>query len=87
MKGLFCIPCDPDTMTCVPCDPVTMACDENGNPLVLSAQQELICWDERHLTYCTFSLFALCLFLPSATLTSAVKYSEGEDIRYVSHRY
>lgn len=32
---------------------------------------------------CTFSLVALCLYFPSATLTTAIKYSPPEDVRYV----
>ena len=70
MKPLFCIP-------------VLDAMGEATDLLVVSAEKELTCWSERHLTYCTMSLFALCIFCPSATLTSAVKFSDGEDIRYV----
>ena len=54
-----------------------------GEILVVSAQKELLCWSERHLTYCTISLFGLGIFLPSATLTSAVKFSDTEDVRFV----
>lgn len=56
--------------------------DDPGR-MMLSAQKELDCWSPRHLTYCTVSLFGLCAFLPSATLTNAIKFSEPEDVRYV----
>ena len=73
MKPLFCVP---------PLDDGSWA--DVPETLVVSAQKEVFCWSDRHLAYCTVSLFGLCLFLPSATLTSAVKFSDGEDIRYVS---
>eukprot|EP01051_Picozoa_sp_SAG22_P000697 SAG22_NODE_21_length_31784_cov_15.522897_6_plen_1900_part_00 len=41
------------------------------------------CWSKDHLIYCTVSLFLLCVFLPSATLTNAIRFSAPEDVRFV----
>jgi hypothetical protein len=59
MKPIFCIPDAGDGAV--------------AGTLVVAAQKELLCWSDRHLSYCTFSLFGLCIFCPSATLTNAVR--------------
>ena len=51
--------------------------------LVLAADNNTVCWSEVHLDYCVISLFCLCIFCPTATLTNAIKFEPSEDVRYV----
>eukprot|EP01043_Picozoa_sp_COSAG02_P025025 COSAG02_NODE_1390_length_12915_cov_6.825531_1_plen_3708_part_00 len=50
---------------------------------VTVADKNVQCWTHDHLSLVWPSLCALCLYFPSATLTTAIKYSPDEDIRYV----
>ena len=58
-------------------------CIETANGHVVAAQREEKCWSARHLSYCTISLCCLCAYLPSATMTNAIRFSESEDVRFV----
>lgn len=59
-------------------------CYENAEGLLrLAAERSVECWSPKHLNYCTISLCCLCAYLPSATLTNAIKFSDGEDVRFV----
>lgn len=58
--------------------------DPTGNsPPVVVADKDLQCWTQQHLNLVWPALCALCVYFPSATLTTAIKYSPEEDIRYV----
>jgi hypothetical protein len=50
---------------------------------VLMAHRDIACWSERHMTYLSISLSALCVFMPTATLTKAQFYLPSENIRFV----
>jgi Ca2+-binding EF-hand superfamily protein len=50
---------------------------------VTVADSDLQCWTRDHLDLVWPSLICLCIFFPSATLTTAIKYQADEDIRYV----
>jgi hypothetical protein len=50
---------------------------------VAIADKDLQCWTQEHLNIVWPALCALCVYFPSATLTTAIKYSPEEDIRYV----
>ena len=50
---------------------------------VTVADKNLQCWTREHLNLVWPALCSLCIYFPSATLTTAIKYSPDEDIRYV----
>jgi Ca2+-binding EF-hand superfamily protein len=50
---------------------------------VTVADKDLQCWTREHLNLVWPALCALCIYFPTATLTTAIKYSPDEDIRYV----
>lgn len=50
---------------------------------VAVADKDLQCWTPEHQNLVWPALCALCVYFPSATLTTAIKYSPEEDIRYV----
>lgn len=47
------------------------------------ADKNLQCWTPEHQNLVWPALCALCVYFPSATLTTAIKYSPDEDIRYI----
>eukprot|EP01052_Picozoa_sp_SAG31_P011163 SAG31_NODE_627_length_13445_cov_18.311053_4_plen_1494_part_00 len=55
----------------------------SDTPYRVAAHKQFPCWGPVHLNLCAVSLFCLCVFLPSATLTNAIRFSAPEDIRYV----
>eukprot|EP01048_Picozoa_sp_COSAG05_P023647 COSAG05_NODE_5211_length_1235_cov_1.917254_1_plen_298_part_01 len=51
-------------------------------PVVL-ADKKVQCWGSTHLSLIWPGLIGLCIFFPSATLTTAIKYSPQEDVRFL----
>jgi hypothetical protein len=68
MKPLFCLE-----------DPLRYP----DSPSRVLADRTLGCHSPDHLMMITLSLIGLCLFFPSATLTTAIQYGPQEDVRFV----
>jgi hypothetical protein len=90
MKPLFCVSTvgDCGTLDCIKPKYQWMY-EENATHYnttvteVLMAHRDIPCWSERHMTYMSISLSALCVFMPTATLTKAQFYLPSENIRFV----
>ena len=78
-----CPGCNSSTMTFVLPDETVVPMGQCFKSERIASYKSESCWSENHLMLCTISLFSLCIFLPSATLTNAIRFSAPEDIRFV----